>query len=169
MKIIVKLTDAQLEEAALAGVKRRVDAITKYRQTPHPGYQAEIEWEYDIRGAIAEYAVCLAFGQRFSGYVPRNIRGQRDAGPLEVRTLCTDLTRGLAAKWKDPDDQRLVLAIVKKDRVLIVGWETAGAVRAMGKANKYDRHELPQSELRSVDTLGYPIQFSEQVREYLGA
>lgn len=168
MKVIVKLTDVQLEEAALAGVKRQVDAITKYRQTPHPGKQLEHEWEYNIQATIAEYAVCLAFGQRFSGYVPRNIRGQRDAGPLEVRTLCTDHTKGLAAKWKDADDQRLVLTIVKRDRILIVGWETAGRVRAMGKANKYGRHELPQADLRSVDQLGYPIQWSEQVREYLG-
>lgn len=169
MKLIVRLNAEQLEVAALAGVRRQVDAITKYRQTPHPGKQVEHEWEYNIQATIAEYAVCLAFGQTFSGYVPRNIRGQRDAGPLEVRTLCTDHTKGLAAKWKDPDDQRLVLTMVKKDRILIAGWETAGAVRAMGRPNKYGRHELPQADLRSVDQLGYAIQFSEQVREYRGA
>lgn len=168
MRIIVRLTAEQLEEAAVAGVQRRVNAITRYRTSQHPGDQPPIEWEYDIRGAIAEYGVCLAYGQKFSGFVPRNIRGERDAGPLEVRTLCTDLTRGLAEKWKDPDYLPLVLTMVKKDRVMIVGWETAGAVRAMGRRNKYDRYELPQADLK-CPTILRPVQWGDNVREYKGA
>lgn len=167
MKIAVRLTLDELHEAATAGMNRRIGAIERRRRNAAPSHTATnlYEWEQHVRGAIAEYAVCKAFGMPFSGFVDAGIRQLADAGPLEVRTIMKpDAT--LVAKAKDVDHQKLVLTLVKDDRVLIPGWSTAGVVREFGWANQWGTHSLAQQDLYRMDEIGLPIQWSQHVREY---
>lgn len=167
MKLSVRLTPDQLTEATLAGVHRRLDAITKHRTHAQAGTRPGnvYHWEQHIRSAIAEYAACLAFGYTFSGHVENGIRRLNDAGPLEIRTTMNP-DGPLSVKSKDLDHQPVVLTKVKDDRVLLVGWCTAGQVREHGWANEWGGHSIAQHDLLGIEELGIEIHWSDQVREY---
>ena len=169
MKLSVRLTQAQLIRVAHHGAGRAIHAITRQSRVDVPIMSREKwYWEDNIRGAISEFAVCLAFGFPFDWEVGRAYINRPDAGPFEVRTVSRP-DAGLRCKVKDVDHQILVLTRVKADRVLIIGWATAGEVREHGHElwqGKYGQHELGQDQLNDIAHIGHEIHWSDQVREY---
>lgn len=77
----VKLTRAEMFEAAIAGIMRHIENLG-VRQDYHD-IPAEFSWQADIEGAIGERALAKALGIYWAG------RGQfrgSDVGRYEVRT-----------------------------------------------------------------------------------
>lgn len=167
MKILVTLTDDQLEQAATAGALRRVSAIVNRRT--HYSIDPEkwsSHWESDIRAAIAEMGVCTAFGFDFTGYRQAS-RGDRalgrlaDAGPFEVRTTMKP-DGPLCASAKNVDHQIIIKTHVQDHQVVIDGWATAGEIRAWGY-KRGAQYCLDEDELHSMSTFAWPVIASDRV------
>lgn len=165
MKLVVALSEDELLGAANAGVQRRISALRMKRTDYTIKKEKNTYWEDHIQAAIAEMGVCIAFDQPFSGFVDRGISALADAGPLEVRTVIRE-GYGLQAKSKDAPHQKLVLTRVKESRVLIEGWATAEEVRMYGTKVMDGVTVLFPDELHSMDNIGLPIRWSQQVRQY---
>jgi len=73
MKVLVTLSEAELEEAAMGGVRRRISALAKQRKSTHPETPDHEQrwWESHCVGAIGEFAVAKALLRRLQTRLPR--------------------------------------------------------------------------------------------------
>ena len=156
MKILVTLTQEELEEAAIAGTRRQLLYIANKRSWSNSLGKNPRLWESNIQAAIAEMAVCIAFDQDFSGYVERGIGQCRDAGPLEVRTVAVK-GYGLFAKPTDVPHQKIILTSVQDHQVILEGWATAEEIRTYGTPVYKGMPVLFPDELHPVATIGLPL------------
>ena len=158
--IRVILPPDRLEEAVTAGALRRVDAITNGRPDTYAVFRpdAKPRWQENVTAAIAEMAVCMVYGHRFSGALrnatARQIARLKDAGPLEVRTLQSE-THHLLAYSKDAPHQKIVASYVRDNEVLLLGWATAQEIRTYGKRVVGMQHGLLCDELNDMFGIGY--------------
>lgn len=159
MSIRVTVPPDKLEQACLAGVMRRVDAITTQRPDTYAVLRPDTKprWQENVTAAIAEMAVCIVYGFDFSGYVKggaAQIARLKDAGPLEVRTVAND-THHLLAYSKDVDHQKIVATYVRDQDVLLVGWATAGEIRRYGSRVVGHQYGLRMDELNPMSEIGF--------------
>lgn len=161
MKVLVTLTPAELEEAAMAGTRRQLLYITNKRSWSESlGHNPRL-WESNIQAAIAEMAVCIAYAQEFSGYVERGIGQCKDAGPLEVRTVAVK-GYGVFAKPNDLPHQKIILTRVHNNQVILEGWATADEIRTYGTKVYKNMPVLYPHELHPCDMIGIPLQLSQR-------
>ena len=159
MRIKVRVPDDLLEQAAIAGCMRRVTGITTSRPDTYAVLRPDTKprWQENITAAIAEMAVCMVYGFKFSGYTrggAREIARLQDAGPLEVRTVINE-NHHLLAYSKDLDHQRIVATFVRDNEVLLVGWATAGEIRRHGRLVVGPNYGLWMDELNDMRDIGF--------------
>jgi hypothetical protein len=165
VKLIVSLPDHLLEEAAFAGTRRRLEIFRNQRRNTYRQKSGaeKTYWDDHIDGAIAEMAVCLAYGFQFQDDTDRI--GAPDAGPIEVRSV-KKAGYALLTYAKDLPHQQLVLCRVSKNRVLLEGWATSDEIRTWGRPVVGSIHGLRPDELHGMETIGYDIVDGEYVREW---
>ena len=169
MSILITLTDEQFRTAAIAGTTRRCTAVLKKRYDKTQGSRSHADhWGDDIEAAIAEMAVCVAYGFDFSGYQDHGITKLHDAGPLEVRYV-KHKGYALLTYPKDLPHQKLVLCRVSGQRVLLEGWATSQEIIDWGTNIVGTIKGLKPDQLHDMSTLPYDILSPDQVTVYAAA
>jgi len=115
--MIVVLSHWEIIQAVQVGVTRQLAAIKRKAMDangdePHP-------WQHHIEGAMAECAVCKAFGLFWNGGTKRF--HAPDAGPFQVRQTahengCLHLHPG------DADNEAFICAIGRNGAYRLAGW-----------------------------------------------
>ena len=156
-RLVVKLKDYEFREIAQNGLERAINAIDTQAslQAPMLVPRDKYYFEDNIKAAIAEYGVCLAYGFEYQWEIGQAWLNRPDAGPLEVRTVSYD-GAGLIVKPKDVDHQRIVLTRVnpRLRSVYLYGWATAAQIRQHGKPGRYSKCELAQELLEDMADIG---------------
>lgn len=165
MKVLVTLTEQELEEAALGGVRRRIDAIKNKRRPNQPNRPDHEQhwWESDIMGAIGEFAVAKALGEQWRPTIG-DVR-QKDVGDFEVRT--TQLPQPVLRFRSHNDPQsKYILCSYKGNQVLIQGWLPGHTVRSLGYEAFENCWVAGVDQLYSMADLNAEIEWSDTVRPY---
>lgn len=165
MKILVTLTNAEMETAALGGVRRRIDALNKGRRSTHPETPDHKQqwWQSHIIGAIGELAVAKALGVEWNPTVGQV--DQRDVLEYEVRTTEAP-TPLLRYRGHNDPGASYILCSSRGNQVLIHGWLPGHTVRALG----YEEHDnvwtAGVDQLYSMVDLNAEICWGEGVKPY---
>lgn len=167
MKVLVTLSEQELEEASLGGIRRRIDGMTKKRRSTHPETPDHEQhwWESHIVGAIGEFAVAKALGEKWRPTI--GLINQKDVGEFEVRTtqLPTPLLR--YRSHNDPNS-KYILCSYRGNQVLIQGWLPGYTVKQLG----YEPYEgcwvAGVEQLYSMADLNADIHWNDRVKPYGG-
>lgn len=165
MKVLVTLTETELETAAHGGVARNIDAMKRGRksyQKNRPDHEQNW-WQSHIIGAIGEFAVAKALDLPWNPTVGQV--DQKDVGDFEVRT--TELPNPVL-RFRSHNDpcSHYILCQLKANRVLIHGWLPGYAVRDFGYMEFDDCWVANPDTLYSVADLNAEIRWSDSVKPY---
>lgn len=165
MKVLVELTAEEVRKAAQAGCERRIRAMSKRRAPRQDGIPdwRQAWWQSDIIGCLGEAGVCKAFGLTFEDL--ENDRGGFDVYRYQVRATENPET-GLRVRSTDSLTDTFILAEVRRNYVLIHGYQTGWYVRQNGSREFENCSTLPREELYSITDLAEPIEWSTFVRPY---
>jgi len=154
----VRFSAFELTQIGVAGVMRRVSAISKNR-TPQHGIRPEAEWQADIEGIAGEYALAKYLGRFWSPTVGHLDTHMGDVSGYQVRS--TPWRNGcLIINEKDPDDDIFVL--VTGENTVGLEWHVRGWLQCRdGKKKEYWQAKqkgrfayfIPQEQLNSMETL----------------
>ena len=165
MRVLVTLTPAELEEAALGGVRRRINGLVKNRRSTHPETPDHEQnwWESHVVGAIGEFAVAKALGVAWRPTVGQV--NEKDVGEFEVRT--TQLPKPLL-RYRGHNDpaSKYILCSYRGNQVLIQGWLTGHTVKALGYEEYDNVWTAGVDQLYSVADLNADIVWSDTVKPY---
>jgi hypothetical protein len=151
----IQLTPAEMMLAAVAGVMRRLNNLTR-RRTPGHGAGYANAWQKDVEGALAEMAVAKALRLYWNGAIASGPL-PADVGAFQVRS--TPHEQGhLLLHDTDADGDRFLLLIGRDGRYRLAGWITG----AQGKQDRFWREPekgracycVPQEALLPLETLG---------------
>lgn len=147
---VVKLTDDEIEVAAICGVKRRVEARRKNLKKPN-GDSGKSGWAMDIEGAAAELAFAKYLGVPFEASV--NTFKMPDVGTYQVRSS-QRTSNGLIVRRHDGKDEIYVLVLGEAPLFFVAGWALGSEVCI----DKYYQREwgqwlMPNNELHDITTL----------------
>lgn len=153
-----RITPDELLEAAMAGVRRRVDHIRDDDAAQRNLPSEDRRWDNDINGAVAEYV----FQVKHLGQPWRPARcGEHDADrQYEIRQTCWP-NGGLLIQETDHDDVPYVLVVGSRLRWRVVGWAFGGHAKLqMYWWDKTGRpcYRMPQRDLRPIETLPVKVQ-----------
>ena len=86
MRILVTLSEAELEEAALGGVRRRISGMAKQRKSTHPETPDHEQrwWESHVVGAIGEFERNLIRERVLAGQQRAKANGVKLGRPLKM-------------------------------------------------------------------------------------
>lgn len=165
MRVLVELTPAEVRNAAHAGCERRIRAMSKRRAPRQDGIpdHKQAWWQSDIVGCLGEAGVCKAFGLDFVDL--ENDRGGFDVYRYQVRSTESPTT-GLRVRSTDSLSDTFILAEVRRNFVLIHGYQTGWYVRQHGHREFENCSTLAREELYSITDLAEPIEWSTFVRPY---
>ena len=165
MKILVTLTEEELETAALGGVRRRINGIKNGRRSTHPETPDHKQnwWQSDIFGAIGEFAVAKALGETWRPTVGKV--DQRDVREFEVRTT-EQPTPLLRYRGHNDPSAKYILCSYRGNQVLIQGWLTGITVRSLGYEEYDNVWTAGVDQLYSMCDLNCEIQWSDTVKPY---
>lgn len=156
--MIVRLTRAEVLQAATAGLHRQLDSLFEGRDETVPGIgEGAAGWGRHIEAACAELAFAKAIGRYWDGSLWR-FRGDAngDVGLYQVRST-THLDGHLILRAHDRDQDRFVLVVGVAPELRIVGAITGRD----GKSDAFVRDPggrgrpcwyVPQSELEAPRT-----------------
>jgi hypothetical protein len=165
MKILVTLSEPELEEAALGGVRRRISGMAKQRKSTHPETPDHEQrwWESHVVGAIGEFAVAKALGELWRPTV--GVIDQKDVGDFEVRT--TQLPKPVL-RYRAHNDARsnYILCSYRGNQVLIQGWLPGHTVKALGYEEFDGCWIAGLDQLFSMADLNAEIHWSDTVKPY---
>lgn len=144
----VTLTPAEIIQAGIVGLRRRVDSIIKHSGDPVGQSNG---WENELEGALAEMAVAKALGQYFDPNVGKY--GTADVGEYHVRQ--TKYKDGHLRIEQHETHGRYMLVTGEMGDYNIRGWIDAEnarkkeflCVKHQGRPAAY---WIPQSELERV-------------------
>lgn len=128
----VYLNRFELRTAAQAGIERRIVAIQRGRTPLYGVENRKAEWQIDIIGCIAEFALAKYLNVYWTSVVDdgvANLAG--DVGKFQVRSTSW-LTGNLILRDTDKDDAVFVLAIVGDRHVDFAGWIIASEGKKSG-------------------------------------
>lgn len=164
-RVLVTLTEAELERACDAGIKRRISAMKDGRRSTHPETpdHKQAWWQSHIVGAIGELAVAKAFDTDWDPTVGRI--DAKDVLDYEVRT--TELPEPkLRVRAHNDLRSRYILCSYKTNKVLIQGWQIGTNVQKLGR-EEYDGVWIcGVDELYSIHDLGPDIVLRDGVQLY---
>lgn len=164
-RVLVTLTEPELEAACNAGVRRRISAMKQGRRSTHPETPdwKQAWWQSDIIGAIGEFAVAKAFDVEWDPTIGRVDRP--DVLDYEVRT--TELPEPkLRVRAHNDLTKRYILCSYKLNKVLIQGWQIGTNVKKQGR-EEYDGVWIAGvDELYSIVDLGPDIVLGDGVELY---
>lgn len=165
MKVFVKLTQAELREAAIGGVDRRLSALAMNRRSTHPETPDHLQHWYQtsIVGAIGELAVAKALGLRWDPTIGRI--DATDVGNYEVRTT-EQPNPVLRIRAHDNAAKTFLLCQYWRDRVLIHGWTLGQRVIDLDHMEFENCWSAPADTLYSMADLNTEIAWSEHVVPY---
>lgn len=124
--IEVRLTWAEAELAAYAGMKRRLLALHDSRPGFY-GFKEDDGWGSDVESAGAELAVATATGLAWVAWARRPSEVQADVGD-DVQVRSTRRGNGhMLIHEADRDDHRFVLVFGSIPSYRIAGWISGGA------------------------------------------
>jgi len=115
----VKLNGYELFSAAMVGVKRQIESLSKKLPDKH-GFDGENGWTVHIEGAAGEQAVAKALNLYYGGPVNTFKKGG-DVGNLQVRTRSKDYYE-LIIRNNDNDSDIFVLVVGRAPHFKVVGW-----------------------------------------------
>ena len=165
MKVLVTLTEAEMREAALGGIERRLDAMRRGRRSTHPetpDYK-QAWWQSHVVGAFGEFAVAKAFGLPWNPTIGQV--DQRDVGEFEVRT--TELPNPvLRYRGHNDPNAKYILCAYRGNQVLIHGWLPGYTVRDLGYMEFENVWTAGTDQLYSVVDLPVEIDWCDTVRPH---
>lgn len=117
--IEIELVEHELEMAALVGVRRQIEALTRRLPDQH-GYDGADGWTVHIEGACGEVAVAKVLKRYWNGSV-NSFKTGGDVGEVQVRTRskhCYDLI----VRAGDRDDDVFILVTGTAPIFRVHGW-----------------------------------------------
>lgn len=150
--IEVSLDRYELEQAAMVGVRRRVESIhRKLKGT----LQMENGWQHDVEGAIAERIVAKALGMYWNGGVCTWKAPDIDPN-IQVRSS-RNPDSALIVRENDADDEAFVLVTGSAPNYVIRGWSYGrDAKKEEWVKNPYGKgpaYFMDQKYLNPIETL----------------
>lgn len=155
--MMIELTLAEVIQAALAGVMRRVQNMKRGTRDRF-GQPTTDYWSIDIEGCCGELAVAKYLGRFWSGAIG-DISAD-DVGVVQVRTTGRESGR-LILHPEDKDDRVFILVVGNAPRFDIRGW----IIAQHGKRDEFwsdpgtgrPAFFVPQSALKPIEELDAPI------------
>ena len=146
--MIIHLTPAEILQAGIVGLRRRVDSINK-KSTDVVG--SSNGWENELEGALAEMAVAKALGSFFDPNVGKY--GTADVGDYHVRQ--TKYHDGHLRIERHEKHGKYLLVTGQMGEYNIRGWIDAEKARqerflCVKHKGRPPAYWIPQSELESV-------------------
>jgi hypothetical protein len=165
VKVVVKLSKEELEFAAYAGVNRHIRALQRQRKPRQDNIPEHHQnwWQSDIIGVIGEFAVSKAFGVEWLD-LPDDPNG-KDVLDYQVRAT-ENPKAGLRVRVRDTNTDTFILALCKRNKVLIHGYSTGTIVKSTGNQEFDGCWTLDNKSLYSVTDLAHPIEWSDTVTPY---
>ena len=150
----VKLNRQELRAAAYAGVERRLNGVGKKRPQLYGAEERKSEWQIDIVGAIAEYAV----SKYLNVYWEPATNTERlsdllgDVGAYQVRS--TSWPQGcLLIHPRDKPNAVFILATVNDHIVTLQGWLYGHEGKSVGEFKGNDTFWIAQNMLHEMKSL----------------
>ena len=119
----IRLSNAEMLQAAIVGTLRNIAAIKKALPDKHGA--PEIGWNLHIEGAAGELAVARALGRHWGGSI-NSFKSGDDVNGLQVRTR-SNHDYELILRDDDADALRFVLVTGHAPNFTIRGWIMARA------------------------------------------
>lgn len=119
MRVDLKLTNAELMQAALTGSMRRITSLKEGVDNNRKCREPKSSWANDIDGAAAEMAVSKHLGRYWSAHV-RQFTGDDVPGGVQVRSTTYEQGK-LIIRDDDPDDAFFVLVVANAPTYSIRG------------------------------------------------
>jgi hypothetical protein len=150
----ITLNRQELRAAAQAGIERRLNAIAKNRPQYYGADTRKNEWQIDIIGSIAEYAVAKHLNVYWE---PATNIDNLDSLPgdvahYQVRSTCWP-TGQLIIHQRDRDHAPFILAIVTNNQIRLAGWLYGHEGKTLGEQRDHGDHWIPQNQLHPINTL----------------
>jgi hypothetical protein len=160
--IRVSLSSFELRFAAYAGIERRINAIRRQLAQLHGADSRKQEWQIDIQGAIAEFALAKHFNRYWEPVTNGDLQSlDGDVQRLQIRS--TTWSQGhLFIHDRDKKNVPFILAIVTDKYVDFVGWVFGKDGCVMGDPHSTSTgitYWVKQSDLYDMDKL--PKEFYE--------
>lgn len=145
----IYLNRFELRAAAQAGIERRIVAIQRGRSPLYGVDDRKAEWQIDIIGCIAEFALAKYLNVYWTSVVDEGLTAlPGDVGKYQVRSTSWK-TGNLIIHNNDSDDAIFLLAVVGDRYVDFPGWIYAweGKERGTKKDNENGIHFWVNQEL----------------------
>lgn len=151
--IDVRLQGYEFFAAALVGVRRQIECVTRGMQNKH-GLKG-IGWDENIEGACGECALAKGLGLYWSGSI-NTFKIGGDVSGLEVRTR-SERWHDLIVRRDDPENSIYVLVTGKAPEYTLVGWikgrDGKRAEYLAAHGNREQAWFVPQEALLPIETL----------------
>ena len=152
--IEIKLNRQELRAAAYAGVERRLNGIGKNRPALYGAGDRKNEWQIDVVGAIAEYAVAKYLNVYWEPATNTDCLDELpgDVGTYQVRS--TGWPNGcLLMHPRDKNEAPFILAVVNDKTVTLKGWLYGFEGKTMGELKDNNTFWVTQDKLHPMDRL----------------
>jgi len=150
----IVLNRQELRSAAYSGVERRLNGIERNLPAMYGRDLRKTEWQNDVVGAIAEYAVAkylnVCWNPATNNVALKDLPG--DVGTYQVRS--TTWPNGcLLIQESDKDEAPFILAVVNDRSVTLKGWVYGHEGKTIGDLKEYGTRWVKQEQLHSMDFL----------------
>jgi hypothetical protein len=150
---IITLNRQELRAAAYAGIERRISGIAKQRPALYGADTRHNEWQIDVIGSIAEYAVAKhlnIYWEPATNQPLANLPG--DVGTYQVRSTCWP-TGQLIVHQRDKANAPYILAIVENNLIHLKGWIYGHEAKQLGEQRDHHDYWIPQNKLHPINQL----------------
>jgi len=149
----ISLNRQELRAAAYAGIERRIAGIAKNRPAFYGADTRHNEWQIDVIGSIAEYAVAKylnIYWEPATNTPLADLPG--DVGTYQVRSTCWP-TGQLIVHERDKDHAPFILAVVENQHIHLKGWLYGSEAKQIGEQRDHGDYWTPQNKLHVISQL----------------
>ena len=150
----ITLNRQELRAAAQAGIERRLNGIAKKRPQLYGADSRHNEWQIDIIGSIAEYAVAkhLNIYWEPATNIDRLDTLPGDVAHYQIRSTCWP-TGQLIVHERDKNEAPFILAIVNNNEIRLAGWLYGYEAKKTGEIRDHGDRWIAQNLLHPITTL----------------
>lgn len=149
----ITLNRQELRAAAYAGIERRLSGIAKQRPAYYGADNRHNEWQIDVIGSIAEYAVAKhlnIYWEPATNQPLADLPG--DVGTYQVRSTCWPNGQ-LIIHQRDKANVPYILAIVNNNTITLKGWLYGHEAKQVGEQREHHDYWIPQQSLHPMEQL----------------
>lgn len=154
MTVTITLNRHELRAAAYGGIERRLSAIAKNRPAFYGADTRNNEWQIDIIGSIAEYAVAKHLNKYWEPATnTQNLADlPGDVDTYQVRSTCWPNGQ-LIIHQRDKDEAPFILAVVTRNIIELKGWLYGHEGKHLGELRDHGDRWIKQTQLHPMEQL----------------